>query len=187
MIVLSVCTCAGMCRTQQEVPILEELKDIVDDMMEYVCDEHARWTAACEEAYTYLCYAAEDHNKIAFSVRQLRPSIQGLALQGPWSQWRERVKDLVAIQPYHPLLVAGKQSGEGLCQLWNPDPCRCGGICQDCNKPRHGIPPFCFLWDDEMCDCFPIMVECHQICGVRGWTVGFVAGDQNHHWREDWC
>ena len=89
---------------------MEELKDIVDDMMEYVCDEHARWTAACEEAYTYLCYAAEDHNKIAFYVRQLRPSMQGLTLTGAWSTWRNRVMDLVAISPYHPLLFEGKQS-----------------------------------------------------------------------------
>ena len=153
---------------------MEELKLILNDMIEYVCNEHSRWKAACEEAYGKLWHAAEDHNKVAYTVRLLRPSIQGLALQGAWSQWRDRVKDLVAIEPYHPLLLEGKQSGKGMCQLWNSDPCRCGGICQDCGKPRHVIGPFCMLWDDEMCDCHIMGVSSNRYrswweTGVRGW------------------
>ena len=151
-----VCGCAGICHTQPEETLLEELKDIVDTMIEYVCDEHSRWVAACEEAYGNLMYAAENHNKIAYTVRLLRPSIQGLALQGAWSLWRDRVKDLVAIEPYHPLLFEGKQSGQGMCQLWEPNDCRCNGVCDDCGKPNQGAHPFCMMWDDEMCECYGI-------------------------------
>ena len=128
------------------------------------------------EAYKYLSYASEDHNKIAFSVQHLRPSMQGLAvaLSGAWSTWRDRVKDLVAIRPYHPFLFEGKQSRQGMCQLWNAE-CRCDRICQDCGKPRHGSFPFCMLWDADMCDCYPIMGVSSDMRGswmdrgVRGW------------------
>ena len=169
--------CAGESCAEDE-DALAEVKVLLDSMVDYVCDEHARWLAACDEAFKFLSYAAEDYNRIAVKVRELDPGMQGLALSGAYSSWRARVKDLVALSPYHPLLFEGKQSKRGMCQLWSAEQCRCAGICEDCGKPRHGSFPFSVLYAlgySEMCDCYPVLgvSECgmfqHLRRGLRGW------------------
>ena len=103
------------------------MRGVLDYLITQVCKEHARWRNECDEVYTMFCYAAVDHNKIAWAVRSLAPSVQWLARQGAWDNWRGRVKDLVSVSPYHPLLFEGKRSGEGMCQLWHPI-CKCGSL-----------------------------------------------------------